>query len=172
MFGVKDNNSHKDDDIQNLNKYKLKLEEMRTKLHCKYIVSISLGVVVWLVATGTANNSEFSSWVSFSGTITSIILSVIAIFMSISGESKMNSIRDKMDDAVEELDIVVKSLEKENETSVGSSKELQEAIRELDRKIAGMPDTMIQKMESKFGVSKHNQTVEDITLGWVNKNEK
>lgn len=172
MFSIKNCISDKDDDIHELNKFKFKMENERIKIHAKYISFISLAIVVWMIATGTANNTEFSTQLEFASTITSIILSVIAIFMSISGESKMDSIMYQMEDAVEELDKIVKNLEKENESSVESSRDLQESIRELDKKIAGMPDRVIEKMENKFGISNQSQTVDGIKIGWVSNNGK
>ena len=65
------------------NEYELKLRCMKAKIHSIYIASIAAGIVIWALATGQANSEEFSSWISFASTITSIILSVIAIFMSI-----------------------------------------------------------------------------------------
>lgn len=173
IFGIKNCDFCNEKDIKDYNQYKIKLEIIRTKLHSRYQSCIALGIVIWLIATGTANNEEFSDWVSFASTIASIILSVVAIIMSISGESQMNTIRDRMEEAVQEMDQVLKSIEKENATSLENTKELRDAIIRLDAKIAGMPDEVIEKMQNKFNISTNdNQEVESIEIGWVNNNGK
>ena len=83
--------------------YELKLKCMRTKLHSKYIAFISIAIVIWIVATGEANTEQFSEWISFASTITSIILSVIAIILSITGEGKTDVVRDKIEEAVKKI---------------------------------------------------------------------
>ena len=70
------------------NEFEIKLKCAKAKLHSRYIVCISIGILVWLVATGEANTKEFSSWISFASTVASIILSVIAIIMSITEKEK------------------------------------------------------------------------------------
>lgn len=69
-------------------KYELKLKYAKLKLHCVYFIAIAIGIIVWMLATGKANTEEFSSWISFASTIASIILSVIAIILSIRNMQK------------------------------------------------------------------------------------
>ena len=167
MFGIGNRNSCKDYGVQDL-----KIENARIKIHAKYIAFISLGIVVWMMATGTANTEDFSDTLSFASTIASIILSVIAIIMSISGEAQTNTIRDRMEEAVREMDQVLKSIEKENKTSFENTKELKDAISELDYKIANMPDIVIEKMEKRFNVSINKEESGDVKVGWVNNSGK
>ena len=65
---------------------------------------------------------RFFSHFSFASTVTSIILSVLAIFMSVTGESKTQAIRDRIE---EEADDIVK---------VSGKLEIQ--MQELSEKIA------------------------------------
>lgn len=83
---------------ENYNEYEIKLKCAKTKLHSRYIAFIAIGIVIWLLATGEANSSEFAEWISFSSTIASIILSVIAIIMSITGENKTEAMRNQMEE--------------------------------------------------------------------------
>ena len=75
-------------------------------------------VIIWLL-TATKDPS-FASHFSFASTVASIILSVLAIFMSISGEAKTQVIRDK--------------IEREADDVIRVSNELERQIRDLSRK--------------------------------------
>lgn len=109
----------------------------RIKLHAKYISCISLGIVVWLIATGTYDNSYFPEWVSFASTITSIILSVVAIILSITGESKTDAIKTDLSETAKKLDNVTDRIDKE---MFGANQETKELIKELERQIAILQD--------------------------------
>lgn len=105
-----------------------------------------------MVATGTANNSEFSDWLSFASTLTSIILSVIAIFMSISGESKTEGIRNQMEETAYRLDNAVDDVSNANE-------EIKSSIIELQKKI----DSMSEKVDN-FSKQNSNENIADNSL--------
>lgn len=83
----------------------------KLKLHIKYIIAISLILFFGSIVLATSNQNEFVSQVSFAGTITSIILSVIAIWMSISGERTTNDIRMKIAESTERLSGTTKEIE-------------------------------------------------------------
>jgi hypothetical protein len=76
------------------------------KLHVRYIGIIALIITLGSVILAGYNNDAFVGQFSFASTITSIILSVVAIWMSISGERNTNSIKDKVEDAVDDLNEV------------------------------------------------------------------
>lgn len=152
VFSIKNSKLYKKDDVEKLNEFQLKIDNLRLKIHAKYIAFISLGIVVWMVATGTANNSEFSDWLSFASTLTSIILSVIAIFMSISGESKTEGIRNQMEETAYRLDNAVDDVSNANE-------EIKSSIIELQKKI----DSMSEKVDN-FSKQNSNENIADNSL--------
>ena len=59
------------------------------------LLFIGIGFMIFALVTKTSDNDIFVNQVSFASTITSIILSVVAIWMSISGERTTNEIRTK-----------------------------------------------------------------------------
>ncbi len=73
--------------------------------HRTYILILIIAVILLIISltVRTADNKIFVDQVSFASTITSIILSVIAIWMSISGERTTNEIRTKVGDSVDRL---------------------------------------------------------------------
>lgn len=72
------------------------------------IISLIL-VIIWLV---TSNNDErLFSHFSFASTVSSIILSIIAIFMSVIGESKTEIIRDRIEQEAKQISAVTNRFE-------------------------------------------------------------
>lgn len=90
---------------------------------CKYVskmqywVAIIVAVVcaVAILTVLMASNAEAFQSFSFASTITSIILSVIAIFMTISGESKTETTKEKVDLTVEKLDKMISKFDGQRE---------------------------------------------------------
>lgn len=67
------------------------------------ILIIAIALMILALTIKTSDSSEFVGQVSFASTITSIILSVIAIWMSITGERSTNEIKTKVSEAVDKL---------------------------------------------------------------------
>ena len=146
MFGVKNCKECKEDIPRTFEEFVLKRENDRIKLHIRYICFITISIVVWLIATGTANNKEFYNWVSFAGTITSIILSVLAIIMSITGEGKTEHIKDQLEDTanhIRQAQCIVGEINKSIEDNLG---ELNSEIKRLSDKIDDVPDKTAKKV--------------------------
>jgi len=83
------------------------------------VIVILICVIVW--AFSRKANDKFVAEFSFAATISSIILSSIAIFMSITGESKTAVIRDR--------------IEKEADDIAKSNSEMKDLIQQLSIKI-------------------------------------
>ena len=81
---------------------------------CLYIsifIIIDLMVVsIWLF-TSTTDDTFFSHF-SFASTVASIILSILAIFMSVMGEVKTQVIRDRIENETKEITNLTERLEK------------------------------------------------------------
>ena len=125
----------KDCPCKDQSEFELKLKCMKTKLHSIYIASIATGIVIWSLATGQANTTEFSDWISFASTITSIILSVIAIILSITGESKTDAMRNQMEETAGKLEETAKAINDANVKNSENVKELKDNIEILSYKI-------------------------------------
>lgn len=130
------------------NEYELKLKCMKTKIHSIYIACIATGIVIWVLAGGQAGNENFSSLISFASTITSIILSVIAIFMSISGENKSELLRDKMEEASKKIEKTAKDIETANKESIKNITELKTEMDELKELLKNLPDETAKQVAS------------------------
>lgn len=74
----------------------IKLEKQ--SLHIKYIIGISITIIAVVITSSCYQKTKFVDEVSFAGTISSIILSVIAIIMTIIGETKTDNTKNKLED--------------------------------------------------------------------------
>lgn len=148
--------------------YELKLKCMRTKLHSKYIACISIGIVIWIIATGQANTEQFADWISFASTITSIILSVIAIILSITGEGKTDAVRDKIEEAVKKLEKTANDIENANSDSVKNINEVKREIVSLKESLKDIPGKTVEQMQVAYGLSNAQaNTTQNSDKGWL-----
>lgn len=79
------------------------LQQEKLKLHFTYIVVICFIICIGTVILAAHNQETFVSQISFAGTITSIVLSILAIWLSMSGERTTNDIRIKISESTERL---------------------------------------------------------------------
>lgn len=69
----------------------------------KIVLIISIVLMILALTVKTSDDSAFVGQVSFASTVTSIVLSVIAIWMSITGERSTNEIKEKVSSSVGKL---------------------------------------------------------------------
>ncbi len=156
--------------------YEIKLKCVKAKLHSRYIACISIGILVWIVATGEANTKEFSSWISFASTVASIILSVIAIIMSITGEGKTDAMREQMEETACKLDNVANNM---SEETAKTNREISQLINQLGDQIKILQEKVDKVPEQVNNYSKTNKTYKNTQkksnrnqLQWGENNEK
>lgn len=112
-------------------------------------IMLCLAVLLLILALTirTADNDIFVDQVSFASTITSIILSVIAIWMSISGERQTSEIKEKVVSASDKLAETVKE-------SQNIMKDLKETLKEQNRIYKGLSDKIDISLKNVFNQSK------------------
>ncbi len=120
--------------------YVSEIKYIKNKLHTRYLIGISVGFIVLSILLVTKGDATFSSQLSMGSTISSIILSAIAIFMSISGENKMSGIQNQMIETSTKMSKVANQIENLNENMLDS----------LTEKLKVM-DTLIEKMDGVKG---------------------
>ena len=87
------------------------IKHEKIKLHMKYIIAISAIISLESVVLSLYCQDAFVAQVSFAATITSIVLSVIAIWMSVSSERSTSVIRVKIAESTERLSGTTKEIE-------------------------------------------------------------
>lgn len=114
------------------------LQHEKSKLHFTYIIVICFIICIITIIIAAHDQDAFVSQVSFAGTITSIILSVLAIWMSISGERSTNDIRMKISESTERLSYTTHNVETLNQkyektmdTQLDELKNVQEQLSKI-----------------------------------------
>lgn len=153
MFGLKNCENCEYDVPKTIDEYFLKRENDRIKLHIRYICFIVGGILVWLIATGTSSDEKFPEWVSFASTITSIILSVLAIIMSITGEGKTEHIKEQLEATARDIKKSQKIVNQINGTIKESLDKVNDGMDLINKKIDSLPDVTAEKF-SEFTRSK------------------
>ena len=155
----------RDSPCTNFEEYEIKIQCIKTKLHSRYIAVIAIGICIWQFS-GISNGEEFVAQFSFASTITSIVLSVLAIIMSISGEGKTEHIKDQLQESVKNINISQKKLKKINNTIVDNLEKLNQEISNLHTEIEKLPENVAQQVEDRFIKSKSSDN--NINVSAVN----
>lgn len=118
------------------------IKHEKRKLHMNYIIAISAIISLGSVVLALYNQDAFVAQVSFAATITSIVLSVIAIWMSISGERSTNDIKVKIAESTERLSGTTKEIETFNNnyketmnTQLAELKNVQEKLAQITQSV-------------------------------------
>lgn len=151
------------DKCEDYHYYNEKLKVEKQKLHVKYIAGICIGITAVVLAYRTSEVQTFVNQLSFASTIASIILSVLAIIMSISGEGKTEGIRNQMSETTMELRKTVETVQTINEGVINSLNQLEDGINELQTRIEQIPDNTAEKIYAKRyqGVTKTRKIAVD-----------
>ena len=114
------------------------VQHEKLKLHIKYIIVIAVVLLFGGVVLATSNQNKFVSQISFGSTMTSIILSVIAIWMSISGERTTNDIKSKISYSADRLSETTEKIETLNnnhtetlDTQLSELKDVKEQLSKI-----------------------------------------
>lgn len=129
-------------EYQNNDCFQAELKYQKGKLHVTYIIIISTIFIIFSIAIIAGGDSLLSGQLSLASTVSSIILSAIAIFMSISGERKTDSIRDQLVETASKLDNTTNDVQKSNEKMLSNLMESIENVRNLHDRIVEIKTSM------------------------------
>lgn len=130
--------------------------------HRTYVMVLIIAVALLIIALTlkTASNRAFVEQVSFASTITSIILSVVAIWMSITGERNTNEIKNKVSEAANSLT-----------QTTSTSKEVSEKLQGMLEEQSNQYNTLIEKLEKSIETSEGiNRKISDVQKSFGNFN--
>lgn len=136
------------------------LEEAEERIHILKLHAIYIAIIASMIGiiflTGTLYNAEeFGKQISFAGTITSIVLSIIAIFMSIVNEGKNEYLKRQLENASitlkessDKLDINIKELESKVTGFSKNIEEIAEKVNSIKTELGEIHDTI--KEQNKY----------------------
>lgn len=122
------------------------LKYQKIVLHIKYIVCICIAICAISIVAACSDQDVFIGQLSMASTLTSIVLSVVAIIMSISGEGKTEGMRNQMLEITNELHNTVNTVNKANAEVEKSIEELRKSINILHENVEHIPDVTAQRL--------------------------
>lgn len=140
------------------NKQGEKCEKLMQKDHTYLLVIVTI-IIVILISLSLYTDQQAMNLFSFAGTITSIILSVIAIIMTITSETKHASTKEKLEESAKQIQMTTELLEK-------AAKSLDpELLQKIERETNTLKETMGETIEIIKSIlensEKTNKTLEE-----------
>lgn len=123
-----------------------------TKKDLRHVVIFFSTVIIFILVFLLTGDQSAMEYFSFASTITSIVLSVVAIIMTISSESKSEGVKHQIDKSVEELGSAKQTIQ-EHITRMATQAEAQEKtfkdILSKSEEILEMTKSLDKRLESK-----------------------
>lgn len=138
--------TEKDCPCSNYEEYEVKIKCVKSKLHSKYLLIIATMICIWLFAVTTHGDSDFVAQISFASTITSIILSVLAIIMSITGEGKTEQMKEQLENAAKQINESQRVVNEINKSIEKNLSQLNVEIKRLSDKVDDVPHKTAQQV--------------------------
>ncbi|WP_270621237.1 hypothetical protein [Parabacteroides merdae] len=137
------------------------------KIHFIYVVFILVVIIIVLLSCRLSDNQSFVDIVSFAGTLTSIILSVLAIFITVlSNDSfsnlmekirgltdSINPLKIKIDESSDKMKDTIGELNKTNQELKNSSQDINKVIQNLEKNICNQVKGIENKMDKLLSPS-------------------
>ena len=154
---------HLDDDCDRKCVYLLKKDFI-------YISVIAGMVIVVLLTLTLANNENAVNYFSFAGTLSSIILSVVAIFMTINSENESKDAKIQLDISVSKLENTSKEITHLAEEWQASAQNLQNRLEKLYNQYQTIEEKMDRVLTIDYGHSlRPNQWDQNGPTKWGEK---
>lgn len=129
-------------EYQNSDCYQQELKFEKGKLHVIYLLIIAVLLVIIAISIHFGSDSDFMGQISMASTISSIILSAIAIFMSISGENKNSYVQNQMTETSSKLSGTAQQLNDINETVLTTLENRLKEISEIKDELKSIRDNV------------------------------
>ncbi|HCU3119387.1 TPA: hypothetical protein SOK86_003037 [Clostridioides difficile] len=85
----------------------------KLKVHMFYIIVVLILTLVVVITDRGYDNNDLSQWIAFGATLSGIILSVLAIILTLIGESKSDNTKDTFLNISKDLENIVDNVRKE-----------------------------------------------------------
>lgn len=154
--------TNKECPCSNYSEYELKIRCIKIKLHSTYLIVIATMICVWLFSLITYEKDGFVGQVSFASTITSIILSVLAIIMSITGEGKTEHIKEQLEATAKDIQETQRKVNEINRAVEANLDKLNGGIDRLNEKIEHISeDTARRVMQYQNDITAESSKVDE-----------
>lgn len=141
------------------------------KIHFLYVVGILVAIIIAISTLRLSDNQNFTSIISFAGTITSIILSVLAIFITVLSNDSLSNLmerirglidvinpaKNKIDESSDKIEKTIKQLSETNSELKETSKSIEEMVQNLKKDVCDR----FKCIEEKFNEFLNSQNNSD-----------
>ncbi|EFS97837.1 hypothetical protein HMPREF1977_0749 [Capnocytophaga ochracea F0287] len=122
------------------------------KIHFFYVVLFLVSVIIFLFVMDFGNNKELVNYISFAGTIASILLAIVSIIYAFYSNSQLSQTLGQVESAS-------KSIEKVSDSLSLTTKELDKKIENIPYSIQQLDNKMNYLLENNFSnTNKYNGT--------------
>lgn len=129
----------------------------KLNIHMFYWILILVLIIIGLITTRSYSNESLAEQVAFGATLSGIILSVIAIIMTLIGESKSDNTKDKLINLSDNLEEIVSRVEKTTsnlEEVLNINLDVRSKLDNLGNKISEISITKVDETTKTIGDSK------------------
>ena len=125
------------------------LEKKIVKIHRNYIVGVLAFAIIMLITAkyGYPNNAIFD-YLSFASTITSLVLSILAIFVTVKSSTDLYKQFSRMDDAT----YVISSASEKIEGSLDALTKAKDSLYEASSDLSNQLDNIVDKIDEKIKI--------------------
>ncbi|MDO4921265.1 MAG: hypothetical protein Q4E64_05515 [Phascolarctobacterium sp.] len=143
-----------------------------TKRDFKYSMFIMLGIIIVLVTSKCGDSAQLLNYISFGSTLSSIILSVLAIIMTILAESKNDAVKTRL----ENLTTIIENASSNISQQVTSTSRI---YSEMGQRFSDYENLLNNQSQILNRVEEHTRNIEEriarrdyqnISDGWMNIN--
>lgn len=142
--------------------YKEKYE--KGKLHTRYLFIIAGILAIIGISIALGENSEALGQISMASTVSSIILSSIAIFMSISGENRLNYTQNTLMDTSDRLSNITDNIEHANDLLDGAIDQKLSKLDEISDRLERIGQSVNNVEKEIFSKSFHIENDSEVTI--------
>ncbi|MBM6806167.1 hypothetical protein H6A24_06575 [Bacteroides caecicola] len=127
------------------------------KLHRNYIVGfLSFAIITIISAKYGGPNNNIFDYLSFGSTITSLVLSILAIFVTVQSSSDLYKQFTRIDNATDTITQVSKQIDKTLEGLLESKDKLVEASNTITKQIDNIVLRVDEKLQERMKETEHN----------------
>lgn len=117
------------------------------KIHFIYVVIILVAIIITIVTCRLSDNQQVTSIISFAGTVTSIILSVLAIFITVLSNDSMNGLMEKirsLTDSIKPAEEHMKQASDKIESTISGLDTVKEELKKTSYQIKLASDSIVK----------------------------
>ncbi|MDD3224343.1 MAG: hypothetical protein PHX70_06530 [Clostridium sp.] len=143
----------RNDDNDEVDNYNYKMEIQKLKINLTYGIIIFIMSIATVITWACSNKTKFVDEVSFASTISSIILSVIAIIMTIIGEEKTDNTKNKLVELSDNLETITNDI-KDSTKGLERLSGLDDKLNKIDNMVERVKhmEKIITEKNEKVGI--------------------